>query len=520
MRSTRPTAVQKHRVRRVALCLLACALMLALAAAAQAVGDSFVFPYEGFKFEAPVDWRVLTQHNLDEHLDFLTVLGTTPDATLAGFQAQHVVMELYPPQGGQLSLSLAPADGLAEPEALQAAYAAMPRYQDVAFSPDQPGWLRMTFSAQQGDVRVYTLRYVALAHDQQYVLSSVLIGRQPAADDDALVRQAIAGLSFLSARATPTPSPTPEPTPAPTPTPRPTPGVAALVTQQPGLALQVAALPAWTDVGQVRITGSAQPDATVRALAGDKVLDRMVVGRDGAFALAFTLDAGGAYTLRVEASRGDETAYQDLALTYDKPVAAITVLSPTEPVERAETAIRGVTVPLARVHIASDILSAHVNANAKGEFSIRLKLDEQGDYPYTLTAKLDGYEPGQTQGVVTRHFTYREAFTAFRVSLAAIPYKSIVANPAKFKGKHVSYRARIVQVGERDGMPLLLMNTETAPAGEVNRPLWVISDELLTYQTGDIITAYLELEGTALPYTDAQGDTQDLPVARLVFHGD
>ena len=149
-----------------ALCALCGALLaLCLALPASAVSDAlFVFPYEGFRFESPTDAQVLTQHNLDEHADFLAGLGTDEAAMLASMQSGGVVLEVFPAQGGQIELALAPADGIAVETsalmdektraALLAAYANMPRYKEVALSAENPDWLRMVFSTQQGGLPV------------------------------------------------------------------------------------------------------------------------------------------------------------------------------------------------------------------------------------------------------------------------------------------------------------------------------------------------------------------------------
>ena len=517
---------------RRALCVL-CALLLAacLVPAIAAEGDPvFLFPFEGFRFEAPQTARVLTQHNLSEHADFLAGLGTDEAAVLAAMQSGSAIMEVFPAEGGQIGLTLAEAERIATGfssqmdegtrAALLAAYAGMPRYHEVAYSAERPDWLRMVFSTQQGGMPVFTLRYITVAHGQQYLLSSVLIGRVPEEADDAQVLDVIDRISFLVAPATPAPTPTPEPTPTPTFTPRPTPGVAEQLRQEPeeGLLLSVDPPPAWTELSTLTVTGQVEPGASVRMLLGGQQIAEGRVRTNGAFSITGTLPGNGDYEVTIEARmRGGKTASETYTVRMEAPKLWLQVSEPTEPVFRPEGMVKGKTEPGARIDIQGGGMSANVRANERGDFSFRVKLPTEGTYTYVLTASLKGHEAYESSHTVVREFTNKEALDAFRKSLIRVDYSRLLKDPEAYSGKRASYRARVTAIGDMDGKPCLLLHTQLE-SGRWIQPIWALWEGTPPYAVGQVFLAYVQFNGQMMPYTNADGVQTDVPVAELRFH--
>ncbi len=507
-----------RRIGTLALCIL---LVLApWSALADAKGGDFVFPYEGFRLAAATDWRVLTQHNLAEHADFLASLGTSEAAMLASFQAERVVMEILPDAGGQITLAIVSDAGLnrVEPDALLAAYEAMPRYQQVAFSPDAPEWLRMVFTSQQAGLSVYTLRYVTLAHGQQYMLSSSVIGREPTADDDQLVLDVIGRLSFLTALASPEPTPSPSPEPTAEPTPKPTPGVAPMLTEQPGMALE-AQPPAWTDAYRVTIVGTTEPEAELRFMLGDKMLARGASKKNGSFSQLVTLPENGVIELRIEAVKdGQKKATKTYRIHFEQPVVPLTMTEPAGPMTKAEFPIRGSTAPYAKVSILGEKLRASTTANAQGFYSMRVKIAEEGTQEYLLVASTAGYQDGKLDISITRQFTEKEAIAAFRTKLVPSDYGKLVKTPDAYTGKNMSFRGRVTDVGENDGKPCLLISTALSEKSDESADsLWIVSDSPFSYQVGDTATFYVRPTGNLMPFHTATGKILNLPVCQFFF---
>jgi len=513
----RPGAVRGTRWLLHVLSGILLTLCLASPAAAES-GALFVFPYEGFRFEAPADMRVLTQHNLAGHADFLAGLGTDEAAVLAAMYADNVVLEAYPAEGGQLELAIAPADGtLAD---LLADYSNMLRYREVAISAGNPDWMRMVFSQQQGGLPVFTLRYITVAHGQQFLLSSVLIGREPDEADDAQVLGIIGRISFLSARTTPEPTATPEPTPEPTSTPKPTPGVAKLLRNEPNedVHLAVDPPPAWIDSATLTVTGTTEARAAVRLLAGETSLNTSRADAGGSFSLTGDLPESGDYQITVEAALGGSIAAETFAVRLDAPKLWLTVTEPLEPIRRKEALVRGKTEPGARIDIRGGGLVINVRATAGGDFHFRVKLSREGEYTYALTASLKGFETYETVCTVVREYSYAEALAAFRQSMISVDYNRLCKEPEVYIDKRVSYRVRVAAVGDVDGEPCMLLETR-AQSGKWDRLMWALCEEAPPYAAGEVFTAYLQITGGLVPYTDTQGARIDVPVTRLRFHG-
>ena len=520
-----------HGIRRALVMICVLLLLAYLVPAFAAEGDAvFLFPFEGFRFEAPQGARVLTQHNLGEHAGFLAGLGTDEAAVLAAMQSTNAIMEVFPAEGGQIELTMAGAEGItdrASPRiddqvrnALLVAYVNMPRYREVAFSEEQPGWLRMVFSTQQGGLPVFTLRYITVAHGQQYLLSSVLIGREPEEADDAQVLDVIRRISFLVAPATPMPTPTPGPTAVPTFTPRPTPGTAEQPRQVSDgeLLLQVDPPPAWTDRAGLTITGMVDPKARVYMLLNGQSLGEARVRPNGAFSVSGTLPQNGDYEVTIEARiRGGATASQTYSVRMEAPKLWLHITEPTEIVTRGDGMVKGKTEPGARVDIRG-AMTGNVRANTKGDFSFRVKLPREGLYTYDLTVSLRGYDPYQTSFTLVREFTRKEALDAFRKALVPVDYTRLLRDPQAFVGKRASYRVRVAAIGDMDGRPCLLLQVRQKSGWA--QPMWALCEGAPPYGVGDTFLAYVQFNGQTAPYTDSDGSTTMVPVADLRFYAD
>jgi len=521
-----------HGIRRAVGLLCILLLLMYLAPALAAEGEAvFLFPYEGFRFEAPQGARVFTQHNLSEHADFLAGLSTDEAAVLAAMQSSNTIMEIFPAEGGQIGLILAGAEGITSKpspriddqtrNALLTAYANMPRYREVAFSEAEPGWLRMVFSTQQGGQPVFTLRYITVAHGQQYLLSSVLIGREPGAADDAQVLDVISRMSFLVAPATPMPEPTLGPTPEePTFTPKPTPGVAEQPRQESTgeLLLVVDPPPAWTEHAELTVTGTVDPKARVHMLLNGQSIGEARVRTNGAFSVTGRLPENGDYQLTIQASiRGGATESQTYTVRMEAPKLWLHISEPTETITRPEGVVKGKTEPNARIDIRGP-MAGNVRANSKGDFSFRIKLPKEGVYTYELTVSLKGYDSYETECVVVREFTRKEAFDAFRKALVNVDYGRLLRDPEAYAGKRISHRVRVAAVGDMDGRPCLLLQARLKTSwGE---PMWALCDGAPPYGVGDVFMAYVQYTGQMAPYTDAEGKTYAVPVADLRFYAE
>ncbi len=510
---------------------LALLLLLLLLAAPRALCEeepTYVFPFEGFRFTAAEGERVLTQDNLSEYAELLAGLGTSPEVMLSSFAANQTVMEVLPEGGGQYALRVAGAGAFADygsaaqmdeeaRAAFRASFADSGMYQNVAWSENLPDYLTMTSSALQGDAQVYTLSYVTLRHGQLYLMSATIIGRTPGAQDAQALEELLSRVTFLGRLATPEPTPSPTPEPTPSPTPRPTPGSAQLTASQEGLTLIVADMPAWTDEEDLTVTGTTMAGATVRLMYAGERIARATADQRGAFSLTATLPEEGDLSLTVEASlTGQATASQTYALRFERRDAQISVTEPEGGVvQQTKFYMRGVTEPNATVYVKGEGVSTNVKANARGVFSVPMNMEKEGTFTYELTVKADGLNEGGTTYTITRQFSERERLAEFRGSLSATSYDALLADPAAHAGERLSFRVRIAAFGDVEGAAGMLVYTADIGRDVMTDPVWVFSDEILSFGEGDVLTIYVTVEGTSVDY-----DGQLLPAVRLWFYNE
>lgn len=513
--------------------LFALLTLLSAPAFAQEDALTYVFPYDGVRYTAAANEIVLTQENLAEHADFLAAQGTTPETVKAGFAAAQTVLESYT-QAGQVSLcigesadfrldvNVARMDEARRADFL-ASFADSGLYESAAWSADKSEYVRLTYSAMYGDVPVYFLSYVTLRHGQLYTYTATVAAREITAEDDAAVLSVIDRIEYLGQLATPAPTPTPTPAPTPTPTPRPTAGVAPLTDETQGLTLLVDPVPAWVDEPEMTLTGTTVSGARVTVTVNGVDMARNTAARDGSFKVTVPLSEEGALTVGVLASlKGEETAEKCYTVTHEMRTLTLQITEPLGIVESESSYIRGVTEPNAVVYISGDE-NTNVRANAEGAFSIKVRHAKEGEYHYTLTAKRDGYRDGTLDFTLTRALSQQEQYLAFKRDtrdLKDLTYERLAADPQAQKDQKLSLRGRIGAFSDYEGMPCLLIYSANPGTGIWTNPVWVLCEEIFSFEEGDIITVFGVVEGTQLPYTDSDGAQSLLPVVRMKYYNE
>lgn len=512
------------------VCLFVLLSLLSAPALAQEDAPTYVFPFDGVRYTAAAGETVLTQENLSDYADFLAAQGTSPETVKAGFSAAQTVLESYSDAGQvslcvgespdfRLDISVARMDEARRAQFL-ASFADSGLYDQADWSTQNSEYVRVTYSAMYGDVPVYFLSYVTLRHGQLYTFTATVAAREITAADDAAVLSVIDRIEYLGQLATPAPTPTPTPVPTPSPTPRPTPGVAALTDETQGLTLLIDPLPAWVDEPEITVTGTTVKDARVTVSLNGVDAARSTAARDGSFKVTAPLSEEGALTIGVRSYiKGEETAEKFYAVTYEMRTLTIAVTEPLGVVESESSYIRGVTEPGATVYITGDE-STNVKANAEGAFSIKVRHAKEGEYNYTLTAKHAGYHDGQTMLTLTRRLSYAEQFANFKNGVKDFDYERSLENPEGQKDKQISLRGRIGAFSDYEGMPCLLLYSKNPGTGIWTQPVWILCEEIFSFEEGDIITVLGVVEGTQLPFTDADGATTMLPVVRMKYYNE
>ncbi len=504
------------------------ALML-VCSTALAQNTTYVFPYEGLRYTQQDGETVLTQTNLKEHTALIEAMGTTPDAILASYIASGIMLEVIPDEGGQIAVSVADAGAFAAVESMDelggeelASFAAQFEnsglYESVSITETAPVCVRMTSSAMYGSMPVYSLRYATLHLGRMYLFTQTIVGRAPEAADDALIERVLSGVKLLSDIPDPTPVPTAVPTPTPVPTPEPTPGVAGVVASEGNM--NVEGVPAFTTEGSIAISGTTDASAQVSVVCGGETLGKTTAKKDGTFALRVTLPEEGDLTLAVMT----DTSEQMLSIRYEMPAAKLVITGPEETTFTGETmTIRGETEPGATVFVEGGGFRTNVEANRNGAFSVRVRMDDEGTVEYILRAKADGFKETSKSLALTRVLTEREGIARFRQKMAEPKYGEYVANYAKYDGRNIKYRGKVMAFTDYSGSPCALVCVENVSTGVWKDPIWIILDPATEIAVGQIATFYFVGEGQTLPaggeYT-VSGNEIEAPVGRAKYVSD
>ena len=501
-------------------------LLMFCAAAAAAQNTTYVFPYEGLRYTQQEGETVLTQTNLTENAALIESMGTTPDAILASYIASGIVLEVIPEAGGQIAVSIADAGAYAHVKSMDklsdkelAAFAAQFEesglYESVSLTETAPVCVRLTSSAMYGSMPVYSLRYATLHMGRMYLFTQTIVGRAPVGADDALIEQVLSGVKLLTDIPDPTPVPTAVPTPTPVPTPQPTPGVADVLASEGNMTVE--GVPAYTSEGEIAITGTTDASAEVRVVVDGETLGKTTAKKDGSFALKVTLPEEGDLTLAVMT----DSAEQMLSVRYEMAPAKLIVTGPQETTFTGETmTIRGETEPGATVYLEGGGFKTNVTANRSGDFSVRVSIEDAETIEYTLRAKADGHRETSTTIALTRVLTEKEGITRFRQKMVEPKYGEYAANYAKYDGRNIKYRGKVMAFTDYSGSPCALVCVSNVSTGVWEDPVYIILDPSVEIAVGQVATFYYVGENQTLPaggeYT-ANGQEAEAPVGRAKF---
>ena len=494
-----------------------------------AEGATYVFPYEGFRYTQRENETVLTQTNLDEHLELIEQLGTTEEAVLSSYIASGIVMEVFPADGGQIAVSVADAGDFDDvmdmtelDEARRAAFLAQFEesglYETCAYVETTPLCVRLTSSAMVASMPVYTLRYATLHLGRLYLMEQTIVGRKPEAVDDARMEALLSGVKLLTTVSEATPEPTPIPTPTPVPTPIPTPGVAEVIWTFG--SLEVDELPAFVMEDQLTISGKTERSQEVTVYLGHdedgELLGSTTAKKDGSFSVNVTLPHEGDLELLVTAGEEDTC----VAMRYEMPSAKLEITEPTETTFIGRSImVKGVTEPNATVYISGRNMDTNVKSGRNGGFSVRVFIEGESTETFTLRAKAEGFKETERQITLTRAYTDRELVGEFRQKIIEVNYDSLSKAPQKYLGKQFILRGKVMDFTDYDGEPCALVCVSNPATGVWYDPIYVVLPADLEVHKEDILTFYLKGEGLTLPAAGAytqSGEEEEAPVTRAV----
>ena len=503
------------------IALFGAALSLTLAVGLAETGNTYVFPSAGFRYTQHAEETVLTRTNLQSNAAFLAELGTTPEAVLASYDAAGIVMEVFPSQGGQLSVAVTSASGMIAGqeaseldaparEALQERFLQSGLYQQATWSADLPDWMILRSSAMYGSMPVWQERYVTLHLGQLYTVTATVVGREPEEADAQGIRALIGGMRLLGTLSSPRPTPAPMQSASPQPEASATPAPASVEILG---ELTLEPIPSQTSEMSLVLKGKTEAEVRVSLWAGDRAIASASSDKNGRFTLRGELPEEGDNALRITAGEAEAK----LSVRYTKAPARLTITEPEDPVFTGERVlIRGVTEPGATVRATGEKTNLSVTANKNGVFTVPIPFDKPGTRTYTITARQKGFSDGVAHVSLTRVRTEREEMEAFKQAEIPLTYDQLSGDPSAYSGKHFTMRGKVVGFTDYDGTPAALLLVSNPRAGVWEDPLYAVLPAGQEVQEGEIWTVYLVGEGLTLPAASLTDEGEvEAPVGRV-----
>lgn len=161
------------------LALLLCVLTFA---APSALAANYTFPYAGVRLESQDGWTLLTPETLEGQTEMIAELGGDIDALYADYAVNHVVFEVYMPDGVQVSLTVVETEQTAawgsaaemtevEKAALLDGYAGL-GYRNVRWSEGLSGYLRYDWALEAGGAVVTFSRLTTVQGGRFYTFTA------------------------------------------------------------------------------------------------------------------------------------------------------------------------------------------------------------------------------------------------------------------------------------------------------------------------------------------------------------
>ncbi|HML47045.1 MAG TPA: hypothetical protein PKE04_09900, partial [Clostridia bacterium] len=390
-----------------------------------AQAEVYVLPHAGIRLTADASWTLLTPESLEESAPLLAELGVEADTLAAAYQAEHILAEVYLPEG-QVSIAVLQTERSnelrsitrmteAEKQALADEFAHMALYQDVSWTT--PEWLTMHWTLESGGLAVTWMRAVSVRQGALYLYTACSPGES---GPDALwpmLEQVIGRTEYLGSIRE-TSSPAPLPTPMPQPTPAPTPGVAALSLSEGNLPLTVAGLPAYADNTLLTVQGQTEPSARVRVALGEQTLASGQANGRGLFGFDLVLPAeDGLYTLSFQAARGEGHATAEYAVELRQRTVPMEIVTPEGRTVGASFDLTVRTLPGAYIRLTTPNGSLRARAGEGGLVNFTINVRGEGMHGYQLESILDGYRTGLQTLEVERVLSDQERLNNFRRTL-------------------------------------------------------------------------------------------------------
>ncbi len=443
-----------------ALVVLCLCLLAAVPGLCQAVNLDSIYA----TLEIPDSYTILTEANMETHVDFLNTKGVTVDVMLQTFQAEGILLQAYGKNGDTRLQITALKDVDAQTyfdidqhtPATRAKYRREhldgEAYEALGISYDSAEWKKTTAYG-----RFLMLKYVqrlggkvdhrgfarrTIRNGYTITLDYQVYGRGLNGKDNNAINDIMDTWRFTKVLAMPGSA-----------------GEAAAAGETPA-ALATTQLtqepPTQTNKSSFVIKGTTTPGASITGSIyrmGDEKpeLVKGTAGKTGSFTLDFNMPREGVYVLvlTVTVNGIDIDELQLPGITYDKTLLPVRFDETfPEDITTDKLLISGTTDPATQITCVVNGKTTKKKANAKGAFSFSINTAEEGEYSFEITLS--------KKGLSDRHFTFTasrvwsETELREKVSKDAIkPAYSILTSKINgYTGRVMGYTAYVTEISK------------------------------------------------------------------------
>lgn len=167
-----------------------------------------------------------------------------------------------------------------------------------------------------------------------------------------------------------------------------------------------------------------------------------------------------------------------------------------------QTTVTVKTLPDALVALITPSDELYETADENGLCSFILSTRQEQVYSYTLMVRASSRSSSSLPFSIERRFSLYNAPAAYRssaIKIDTLGYGKIVSSPEDHAGKAISFRGKIMDVQDVDGLPCLLVYTKNPAKGVWENPVWAQLSSAFAFSLEDIRTFYGDITGVLLP---------------------
>ncbi len=256
------------------------------------------------------------------------------------------------------------------------------------------------------------------------------------------------------------------------------------------IPLTLSPLPALVGTTTMELSGTTAPGMGLKYSVNGSLSSRFKADVNGAFSVTMkNLDPEKPNEILVIASKGKETSTAQCQVRVDWQTTPL-VVSPTAGLVRDNHfALRGLTLPGAKVQLLRGRSASPVPLQSDGSFSLDVSLPKVGENAITVRSLAPGYRRVDIPLRITRAVSAQEEVAALQRSAKVFSYEKMLQRPSAYEGRVVQYQGTVSGLANQSGQPLFLLTV-----GENQTVACFIAD-LLPVQLGQSLTLLGTLQG-------------------------